>query len=1205
MLKKNQKNLILAFLTLTAAMVCIPIEAYREMSHHAHQVNTIDRVMSEQEKALHQELQDINDLKLNVSAPATAQGKWPQDLASIESTLRLEKHNALLRQARDTSNASAAQLSNGYADMLKKVNQLKIAKNELEKNLFRKELIEMLDAHQDALDIDIQRLRDAKVDQIAELNTKAQEKGRFLLAAALICPLLIALLIYRIYLSEKKNLGSSPDELISHIENLIEGNFESDNPAPHADDHTLLGALHRLRHQLNDTTDQLLQSFNALGAQGITGEQIAVQTLSGKWAQVAEGYNRMSFEIRIRVLGTIRIINAVAQGVQKETAMTLAQGDFKTLQDSLAHMITTFQKNIKSSRNEIWIRTELVRFLDGFQNTKTVQEGCVFLLQHLESLLNFEHGIVWTVDSVDGEDFLTPRTQMMHSVTQDANVHASRAHGLLQKCMAQKSILTLHDLPHDYIKIGSGLGHTSPNSLTLIPICYNHRVLALVEIASLQPIQELHLFLCEQMSNFMGAAFNNIQTHGANLQLLDESKKMGESLENYKNHLEHTNKELTLKSDLVEKVSQYKSEFLANMSHELRTPMGAISGMTYLALQEQVSPKQRNYLNKINLASKHLISILNDILDSSKIEAGKIELERSEFNLSAVLSHLDTVLDVRAKEKGLGFQIHIAPDVPERLVGDALRLGQVLLNLGGNAIKFTNTGHVRVDVKSLMQGDLPNHVTLDFSISDTGIGMTPEQLTGLFQPFQQADSSISRKYGGTGLGLSISSSLVAQMGGLIEVSSTFGQGSVFNFQLDLEIMDIDEASTLNLGGRDLRILCVQSDAVLREQLAQLIQSYGFKVQTASSHSAAMDLVRQSAPAFDLVIAQVVEQGEDGVALAEQFQTSRPAGSASPFIALTDASEHATRRALEKMGLYCAGILENPIDRIKLHNLIFAILSQDSEGNDPANPRNASLASLQGKHILLVEDNDLNQELIRELVESVGVEVTIAHNGAHALEVLSGRAPAAMFDLVLMDCNMPVMDGFQATQAIRKTPALAHLPIIALTANAIKGTRDLVINSGMNDYLTKPLEMDKFYAAMQKWSTQTNSPAQAEPSPLPAALPANVQLSVALSHCMGNRTLLARMMGLFVKNEADFADKFEAAQAAHDATTMIRLAHTLKGGAETVGAMQLAAAAAELEAGCKQGADGEVLSQQCQTTVDKLKIALHELTDLQKSLSAPA
>jgi two-component system, sensor histidine kinase and response regulator len=375
----------------------------------------------------------------------------------------------------------------------------------------------------------------------------------------------------------------------------------------------------------------------------------------------------------------------------------------------------------------------------------------------------------------------------------------------------------------------------------------------------------------------------------------------------------------------------------------------------------------------------------------------------------------------------------------------------------------------------------------------------------------------------------------------------------------------------------------------------------------------MDLLRQSAPVFDLVIAQVVEQGEDGVALAEQFQTSRPAGSASPFIAMTDASEHTTRSALENMGLYCAGILENPIDRLKLHNLIFAILSQDSEANDPANPRNASLASLQGKHILLVEDNDLNQELIRELVESVGVEVTIAHNGAHALEVLSGRAPSAMFDLVLMDCNMPVMDGFQATQAIRKTPALAHLPIIALTANAIKGTRELVINSGMNDYLTKPLEIDKFYAAMQKWSTQSTRPAQSERLSLPGGLPntsptaptANVQLSVALGNCMGNRTLLARMMGLFVKNEADFAGKFEAAQAAHDATTMIRLAHTLKGGAETMGAMQLAAAAADLEAGCKEGADGEVLSQQRETTVEKLKIALHELTNLQKSLSAPA
>jgi hypothetical protein len=1016
-------------------MLLTPMLSYIDLGNQADHLLELERVTLQNQVEVSDELDTFNSLFSRDEADTSSiHLTTPKNLVLIDDTLRKLKTRSLGPNAHQ--NIDAVQNVVNYSALQHVVTQLKVEKNPTKSRLLALEFMELMKEQRLLMELHLRRLPDDKKERISALNASTQKTGRAFLIGALALPLIFSYLIYLFFRIEKKYLGASPDQLIDEIQKLIDGRFDVSPVLPSNKD--LHGAIQKLRHHLQHTSEQLLQSFNALSIQGITGEQIKNQNLLGRWGEVAEAYNQMAFEIRLRVLGTIRIINSVAQGEQKESVMTLAKGDFKTLQDSLSEMIKTFQKNIKNSLNETWIRTELVRFLDGFQNTKTMQEGCTFLLRHLESLLHFEHGIVWTVAMIDGEEVITPRTRMTHGTKNENDTHASRAQGLLHKCIAQRSILTLHNLPEDYVKIGSGLGYARPHSLTLIPICYNNRVLALVEIASLQPIQPLHLFLCEQMSNFMGVAFNNLQTHDANVGLFDE---------------------LTIKSDMIEKVSHYKSEFLATMSHELRTPMAAISGMTYLALKEQVSPKQRNYLNKINSASKHLIHILNDILDSSKIEAGKIELERSEFSLSSVFKQLESVLDVRAKEKGLSFLIHISPDVPDRLVGDALRLGQVLLNLGGNAIKFTKLGHVRIDVKSLMQGDLPNHVSLDFTISDTGIGMTPDQQKNLFQPFQQADSSISRQYGGTGLGLSISSALVTQMGGQIEVRSEQEKGSVFQFQLNLEAIAINQ---------------------------------------------------------DPVLTDIIE-----ATVHDDLLTTTP-------------------------------------------------------------------TTLQGKHILLVEDNELNQELICELVESVGVRVTIAQHGGQALELLSDTERTADFDLVLMDCNMPVMDGFQATQAIRKIPALAHLPIIALTANAIKGTRELVINAGMNDYLTKPLDIDQFYRAMQKWCKTTT-----------------VDLNVALANCMGNRTLLARMMGLFLKNESDFEAKFLAAQATGDVSTMVRLAHTLKGGAQTMGGAQLAKAAAALETSCQQGVHSELLAQQLKMTLDQLAFAMLTLASLHRDLLAAA
>ena len=403
-----------------------------------------------------------------------------------------------------------------------------------------------------------------------------------------------------------------------------------------------------------------------------------------------------------------------------------------------------------------------------------------------------------------------------------------------------------------------------------------------------------------------------------------------------------------------------KTHFLANMSHEIRTPMNAILGMTYLAQIAQPDTKTGNYLNKISQASKQLLGIIDDILDASKIEAGKLVIEEIPFSLETVFEALAGMLRFKTEEKGLALMLDIAPSLPPVLLGDPLRLGQILLNLGGNAVKFTEQGQITICVRELAataKANSADGVVLEFSINDSGIGMTPEQCANLFQPFSQADSSITRKYGGTGLGLSIAQSLAHLMGGTISVKSYLGVGSTFIF--------------------NARFGCL----------------------------------------------------------------------AAPTQRLLGTDDHAVAASERHRNASAKTAIEQP--------------------------------SLNGKRVLLVEDNDLNQGLVVELLRMVGVTVTTADNGQQALDVLRRGHD---FDVILMDGHMPVMDGYQATVEIRQNPAWARLPIIALTADAMSGSKELVLAAGMSDYLSKPLDVAKLYEALSHWTAAK----PLAPGPIPAA-----------------------------------------------------------------------------------------------------------------------
>ncbi|MEO6278692.1 response regulator [Roseateles sp.] len=624
---------------------------------------------------------------------------------------------------------------------------------------------------------------------------------------------------------------------------------------------------------------------------------------------------------------------------------------------------------------------------------------------------------------------------------------------------------------------------------------------------------------------------------------------------------------------VAEAATQAKSEFLANMSHEIRTPMNAILGMSYLALQTGLDAKQRNYVEKVHLAAESLLVIINDILDFSKIEAGKLEFEAIAFQLGDVFDQLANLVGMPAEEKGLELLFLLPPELPTALVGDPSRLGQVLLNLVNNGIKFTEGGEVTVAV-SLVERTV-ERATLRFEVRDTGIGLSAEACERLFQPFTQADASTSRRFGGTGLGLAICRHLVQRMGGQIGVESEPGRGSSFHFTLPFVLQPGLQPGARPLPNaaelRGARLLIVDDHPAVRELLSVLVASLGLHAEVAADGEAALAAVAsadaQDRP-FKLLLLDWRMPGMDGVeCLARLTMTASRHAPPTVLMVTAFSREHAERQ-LQQRGLQVAALLPKPVTPSAVLDACVTAL-----GLPAASPRRseqklgrlqARQASLAGTRILLVEDNAINQELACGLLERAGIAVTIAADGREALAALDN----ADFDAVLMDCQMPVMDGYEATRALRQRPALRDLPVIAMTANAMAGDREKVLAAGMNDHVAKPFRVDDLFATLTHWVR----PAAASASTAALALPlaTGLNLAAGLAAVDGNEALYRRLLGMFRLREADFEARVRAACASGDESTALRFAHDLKSVAGTLGMPELQQAAATLEAACGRG-----------------------------------
>jgi signal transduction histidine kinase/CheY-like chemotaxis protein len=830
----------------------------------------------------------------------------------------------------------------------------------------------------------------------------------------------------------------------------------------------------------------------------------------------------------------------------------------------MSRALHTLQVAAREQEIQGWVKTEVAATVAGLQSAEDFAAFSTILLSRMSESWNLLYGAFYLSDESH-----TRFTRVGAFATDVAAEPREFALGesVVGQAAVERRTLRIVSTAEKPLQVSAGVGMVTPACVLFVPLINKDVVLAVIELAPSAPISERQQALLDALLPRVALNTKILATTLEARKLLEQTQVQAA--------------DLTVAKGAAEAATKAKSDFLANMSHEIRTPMNAIIGMTHLALKTDLSKKQADYLTKVKSAAHALLGIINDILDFSKIEAGKLDMEKTGFQLEDVLDNLSTIVSQKAQDKNLEFLIATQHDIPPNLVGDPLRLGQILINLVNNAVKFTERGEVLVSVA--LEEQLADRVKVRFSIRDSGIGMTPEQSSRLFQAFAQADTSTTRKYGGTGLGLSISKRLVEMMEGTIWAESEPGVGSTFHFTAWFGIGSEKKRKHLIPDLAGIRALVVDDNAQAREILTDALRAFALRSESVSSGE---DAVKEIASAdshdpYRLILMDWHMPGMDGLEASRIIKRDDRLQHVPKIVMVTGFGREDVRTQAEEIGI--DSYLLKPVNSSLLFDTLvdlFGVAGLEDQ-RSRVKKDDAPVHDATGIRVLLVEDNEMNQQVATELLESGGAIVTVANHGGEAVKILTEGDQAPPFDVVFMDLQMPQMDGFTATKLLRRDPRLQKFPIIAMTAHALVEERQRCLDAGMNDHVSKPIDPDNLFATLLRWAkprqksaveSQTQ-PVKAKPSDeilLPEI--AGVNVADGLNRVAGNRRLYRDLLGQFASKQRDAAAQISAALESGDSKLAERIAHTVKGVAGNLAIAEVQSAAQKVEKAIREGLD---------------------------------